>query len=263
MTGPTPTIVYKDDDILVLDKPARLSTTAPGDEPSLVRIAATLDPRAPHLHPTSRLDAEVTGLVTFARTSVGNHHLLEARKRGQYQRLYVGLAMGRPEPIVGSWTSAIAIHGRDRRFRCAVPEGTPGAKRARTDYEVGPVAGPLTWLWLMPRTGRTHQLRVHAAHAGVPLFGDRFYGGVPRVTQFDGSVVAARRTMLHCRSVQIPSMWGGAPLRLDAPLHGDMAKIWEALGGDSAALEISRVPERWPRESRPPSSPPSLPPAPR
>ena len=61
-------VVYRDDDLLVVEKPSGIPTTAPGAQSSLVQAVKRLDPSAPRLHPTSRLDAEVSGLVTFART---------------------------------------------------------------------------------------------------------------------------------------------------------------------------------------------------
>jgi 23S rRNA pseudouridine955/2504/2580 synthase/23S rRNA pseudouridine1911/1915/1917 synthase len=95
-------------------------------------------------------------------------------------------------------------------------------------------------LLLSPLTGRTHQLRVHAARAGVPLLGDRHYGGPVKVTLPDGRVVRAGRVMLHCARVRLPKIAPTAEperLTLDAPIPADFRAVWLALGGELASLE--------------------------
>ena len=88
----------------------------------------------------------------------------------------------------------------------------------------------------MPATGRTHQLRVHAAKAGAPLFGDHQYQGDRRKVLPDGNVVTARRVMLHCARVSFP--WNDADkTQFDAPVRADMKKVWLALGGAPPDLQ--------------------------
>jgi 23S rRNA-/tRNA-specific pseudouridylate synthase len=91
----------------------------------------------------------------------------------------------------------------------------------------------------MPATGRTHQLRVHAAKAGAPLFGDHQYQGDRRKVLPDGSVVTARRVMLHCARVSFPSIngAGGGLMQFQAPVRADMKKVWLALAGAPADLQ--------------------------
>jgi 23S rRNA pseudouridine1911/1915/1917 synthase len=88
-----------------------------------------------------------------------------------------------------------------------------------------------------PMTGRTHQIRVHAAHAGVPLLGDRAYGGPPRITLPSGRVVEPGRIALHARRVVVPGE-DGAPISVTSPLPPELASLWSALGGDPAAWEV-------------------------
>ena len=211
MARPTPgveavRVVHRDAHLLVLIKPPHLPTTAPDEGPCLVKLARELDPEAPRLHPSSRLDAEVTGVVTFARTRRATKALLEARKAGLYRRLYLGLASPGPTPDAGRWDASIALDPRDPRRRRA-GDGE-GARQAATRFEVAErrplVEGELALLRLFPETGRTHQLRVHAAAASAPLFGDAPYGGPKRLTLASGRVVSARRVMLHCAEVRDP-----------------------------------------------------------
>lgn len=228
-----PEVVHRDDDLLVLVKPAGLPTTAPDGGRCLVTLAHQLDPDAARLHPTSRLDAPVTGLVTFARTKRATHALLEARAEGRYRRLYLGLSAQPPSPATGLWRGTIGIDPNEPRRRLA--DAGQGQKTAETDYALHAQADGVCLLHLRPRTGRTHQLRVHAAAAGAPLFGDVHYGGAKRHVRQDGRVVTAPRVMLHCAALDLPRVGGGV-LALRCPAPGDMVRVWTRAGGAASAV---------------------------
>jgi 23S rRNA-/tRNA-specific pseudouridylate synthase len=224
--------VHRDEDLLIVVKPAGLSTTSP-DGPSLASRVVALDPMAPRLHPTSRLDAEVTGLVTFARTRTATKALLQARREGAYRRLYLALATGSIGGE-GIWRSPIARDPADPRRRVVKDGGVP----AETVYRVVATAGPLVLLALFPRTGRTHQLRVHASAAGAPLFGDVHYGGERRATTADGRVITAKRVMLHCAALELPPIARRkAALSVTEPPPEDFARVWQKAGGDRARID--------------------------
>ncbi|HJL01351.1 MAG TPA: pseudouridine synthase [Polyangiaceae bacterium LLY-WYZ-15_(1-7)] len=252
MARPTPgveavRVVHRDAHLLVLIKPPHLPTTAPDEGPCLVKLARELDPEAPRLHPSSRLDAEVTGVVTFARTRRATKALLEARKAGLYRRLYLGLASPGPTPDAGRWDASIALDPRDPRRRRA-GDGE-GARQAATRFEVAErrplVEGELALLRLFPETGRTHQLRVHAAAASAPLFGDAPYGGPKRLTLASGRVVSARRVMLHCAEVRVPRIAGDGEHLFRARVPADFEKAWAAAGGTPIAeLSAAAADER-------------------
>jgi 23S rRNA-/tRNA-specific pseudouridylate synthase len=231
-------VLHRDESFLVVAKPSGVPTTSPADETTLVRLVQALDPRAPRLHPSSRLDAKISGVVIFARTAAATEHLLAARKAGAYVRVYFGLAARAPEPSHGEWRGAIAHDPRDARKRrvAAEGEGEGDAQHAHTLYRTALQLEPAVLLELRPQTGRTHQLRVHAAHAGVPLLGDRHYGGAQRITLGDGRVLAVRRTMLHCRRVTVPAMTGSGELAFADDPPADMQALWTSLGGDSLAM---------------------------
>lgn len=200
-------VVHRDDSLLVLCKPSGLSTTSPNPrEDTLVKAAEALDPEAPRLHPSSRLDAEVSGLVTFARTAEATRYLLDAREQGLYRRAYVGLVVKAPDADEGLFDGAIGMDPRDPRKRRVAPASETNARPSRTRYRVLVRTPHAALVWLEPITGRTHQLRVHLAHAGSPLLGDRPYGGSPRVILDDGSALAARRVMLHCFALRLPAL---------------------------------------------------------
>jgi 23S rRNA pseudouridine955/2504/2580 synthase/23S rRNA pseudouridine1911/1915/1917 synthase len=93
-------------------------------------------------------------------------------------------------------------------------------------------------LAVAPVTGRTHQIRVHAAHAAAPLLGDRAYGGPARVTLPSGRVLPLGRIALHAARVVVPGE-GGVPLVAASPIPPELASLWSALGGETAAWEVS------------------------
>lgn len=236
-------VVHRDAHLLVVHKPPGIPTTSPSDdELALTHLVARLDPEAPRLHATSRLDAEVSGLVTFARTRDANAALLAARREGTYRRLYLALVAKAPTPPEGRWQAALAIDPRDARRRVVVedPGALPAERRAReaaTRYEVRAVAPAAALLALHPETGRTHQLRVHAAHAGSPLFGDVMYGGERRLVRDNGRVVTARRVMLHCAALTLPDVQRrGEVLRIVSPVTDDFSAAWVGSGGELGAL---------------------------
>lgn len=239
---PRPYIVHRDAHLLVLYKPSGIATTSFGGGACLVRDAQALDPEAAFLHPSSRLDSEVSGLVTFTRTREANRALLAARAAGQYSRCYIALAATAPTPPQGSWDSPIAIDPNDKRRRLAAGATGPGSrsgKPALTVYETaGQSQGSAVTLRLRPKTGRTHQLRAHAAAAGSPLLGDRHYGGLTRIALPDGRVLSIRRAMLHCAQVEIPDLARGGRLVLTAETPQDMLALWHALGGDPECLIV-------------------------
>ncbi|MDB4976089.1 MAG: Ribosomal large subunit pseudouridine synthase [Myxococcaceae bacterium] len=251
-------IVYRDDHLLVLDKPVGIATTAPDGGHSLFVLAAQLDPRAPALHPLSRLDTQVSGLVTFARTEHANRVALEARKHGALRRAYLGLATTAPAPSEGDWQFAIGLDPRDPKHRRALAQGASGVavKDAHTHYRVHASAGPLTALDLWPVTGRTHQLRVHASAAGCPLAGDTAYDGSKRITLPNGRILSAGRAMLHCAAFRMPNPAASEretatrslarerddDIVLSLMPPEDMLMLWRAAGGEPAQLTLTLAP---------------------
>lgn len=233
--APQPEVVHRDEHLLVIDKPPGLPTTAPRRaDPSLTRW---VEERFSGLsaHATSRLDAPVSGLVTFALNRTANRRLLEARRAGAYERIYLGIALDEPVPPEGEWAWPISLDPRQPSLRVAGPGR--GQRDARTRYEIRKRLSTGTLLRLMPHTGRTHQLRVHASRAGAPLFGDHAYQGARRCTLPDGSVVTARRVMLHCARVSFPWAPGGRR-QFDAAGPPDMKRVWLALGGAPSDFDL-------------------------
>lgn len=231
-------VLHRDADFLVVYKPTGLPTTSPDGRGCLVEQVRPFDPRAMQLHPTSRLDAEVTGVVTFARTPRGVAHSLAMRREGRYDRLYLALAAVAPTPESGEWTGSIGVDPRDKRRR--VVTTAHDAQQAETRYSVAARAPHAVLLALHPHTGRTHQLRVHSSHAGAPFLGDIHYGGPRRLTLPDGRVLTFTRVMLHCTRVSFP-LPSGKPGIFVADPPDDLRSAWLALGGDPEALSLDAI----------------------
>ena len=231
------TILAEEGGIVAADKPADLVTTPDhgGATASLLAsVARALGTEARSLHPTSRLDRGVSGVVIFARTASSAERLRLARVEGTYARRYVAIASALPEPARGEWDAPIG-RAKDPRHRAAHgPEGAPALSR----YAVVATTGTWSLLALEPVTGRTHQLRVHAAHAGAPLLGDRVYGGPSRVTLQSGRVLSFTRIGLHAARVRVPRADRGT-MEVSSPIPAELLASWRALGGEDAAWEAA------------------------
>lgn len=220
----TAPVLFDADDWIVLDKPAGLLTTPRSKgEASLVGIAQRLRPKSTHWHPLSRLDASVTGVVLFALSEWAIATAAAAKAAGEYHRWYAGLTGSTPDGDAGEWSWRIEDDPRDRtRRRCG--DG-PTSVEARTQWVLLGAGERASGVGFVPVTGRTHQIRVHAAQAGCPLLGDVAYGGARRLTSATGSVVAVPRVMLHARAVLVP----GRPSVVTSPWPADLASLRSAL----------------------------------
>ena len=170
-------ILYEDDAILALDKPAGILM-----HPSFHRNTGTLanfvagyyarSGQACAVHPVSRLDRDTFGVVLLAKNAHVHGLLMDAQRRGDLRKTYQALTWGCPDPPEGIWDAPLGRVPGESLLRRVDPAG----KIARTEYRVLETQGGLARLELHPLTGRTHQLRVHCAYAGCPILGDSQYG---------------------------------------------------------------------------------------
>ena len=173
-------IIYEDDDLLVVDKPAGLTVhPAPGHLehtlvnailshfPHLADISDSLRPGVVH-----RLDKDTSGVMLVAKNKVAQDNLINQFRTRSIMKAYLALVKGRLTPECGIIEAAI---GRDPRNRKRMAVVTLG-REARTEYQVIKYTGNYTLLEVMPETGRTHQIRVHLSAIGYPVVGDPVYG---------------------------------------------------------------------------------------
>ncbi|MCF0253298.1 MAG: RluA family pseudouridine synthase [Duodenibacillus sp.] len=210
-------VLFADGDVVVANKPPRLASV-PGIRES-VSAKGLLEARFGELFVAHRLDLDTSGVLVFARSKASLAWLNAAFRNRDARKVYVARLEGRLEgrPERGRVSLPLSTDYADRPRQCVLAEGQ-GGKPAVTDYEVAGEAatpsGPKTLVRLMPRTGRTHQLRVHCAHAlglGLPIDGDAFYGSLGLAAES-----CLPRLCLHAASLSLPLPGGGAA-RWEAP----------------------------------------------
>lgn len=182
------------------------------------------------LYLVHRLDAPTSGLVLVAFDAEMHRELARALADRRVTKVYLALVWGRPRPRQGSFRAPLGPDRADRR-RMRVD----GAGRAaRSDYRVLAAAPHVALVALWPRTGRTHQLRVHLAAAGHPIVGDDLYGG-PRHRAVAAPALrralAPARALLHAWRLEVAGL---EPARFEAPPPADFAAALAAAGLDLA-----------------------------
>jgi RluA family pseudouridine synthase len=215
-------LLYEDRWLIVVDKPPGVSlASGRGEESRAVRrllsaagIAEDANARLVH-----RLDAGTSGVVLLARDALSHRRMSEAFQARRVEKTYEAIVRGTLEPREGEIDGPIAIDRRDRRRMAVDPRG----KSARTFYRVLRRLDGACLVCLEPRTGRTHQIRVHLAARGHPVLGDRLYGG-PRSI---GRLVIAR-PLLHARSLEFFHPATGERMRIRAPRPKDFRSALEA-----------------------------------
>jgi 23S rRNA pseudouridine955/2504/2580 synthase len=226
-------IVYRDDHLIVLDKPQGLATQGgPGITRHVDGMLEALRPpggERPRL--VHRLDRETSGLLVVALTPGVAAKLAAAFRTRAVEKTYWAVVAGRPVPVAGRIErELVRVDGfRGERAAVAGPYDTDTA-HSITDYRTLDHAGrKLAWLELRPLTGRTHQLRVHCAALGTPILGDTPYG-VEREGRNTALVDGLGETLhLLARRIALPHPAGGT-LAVEAKLPPHMAATFATLG---------------------------------
>jgi len=179
-----------------------------------------------------RLDVSTSGLVLVALDPEAHRDLVSAFSERRVLKLYLAIVWGHPRPRRGIYEAALGPDPRDRRRMRVASEGRP----ARTHYAVVETAPRFSLVLLEPRTGRTHQLRVHLAAAGHPVVGDDLYAG-PRHRAVGATrlreALAGARSMLHAWRLVLPDR---EPSRFEAPLPEDFTGLAALCGLRLASL---------------------------
>lgn len=202
-SGGPPCILFEDDHLLVVNKPAGLNTHAPSPYAGqgLHEWLSHREPRWASLAIVHRLDKVTSGLIVFARTPAANRSLTEQFATRRVRKRYL-LWSDRP-PAQERFTVKTLIARLGDKYFANEQSGEP----AETSFELLRQEPGRCLLAAYPHTGRTHQIRVHAASAGCPILGDELYGGAPFA-----------RVCLHASELHFQHPESGAQLHFQAPV---------------------------------------------
>jgi 23S rRNA pseudouridine955/2504/2580 synthase len=214
-------IVYEDDGLLVLNKPAGLAVHGgSGLRLGAIEALRTLRPRAPYLELVHRLDRDTSGCLMIAKRRSRLRALHELLRTGQVDKKYLALLSGRANDAV-TVDAPLKKHqsaGGERRVRV-----DDAGKASRTHFKPLARFSRATLVEVSIVTGRTHQIRVHAAHLGCPVAGDDKYG--ERETNRAWHDIGLKRMFLHAASIAFTAPWNDVPLAFNEPLDDELRAV--------------------------------------
>lgn len=226
-------VLYQDECVIALNKPFGLATQGGvGMTRHIDGLLSALEKDGERPRLVHRLDKDTGGLLILGRTRKATAYLARAFQTRDVEKTYWALTLGLPKPRQGAIDLRIAkkmLRIGDAGQERMVAVDDDDAKRAVTDYQVVEEARIASFLALRPRTGRTHQVRVHCAAIGSPIVGDGKYGGA--AAHIDG---VAGKLHLFCREMTFPHPHGKM-LTLSAPLTGHMRDTWRFFGFSESA----------------------------
>lgn len=230
-------LVYEDDSVLVVNKPAGLTVHPGGGQPDNTLVNALLYhfselskiPRAGIVH---RLDKNTSGILVVARTLESYTFLVKTIQQRDITREYEGIVNGRVL-FSGKIETKMGRHPTQRTKMAVLEQG----KEAITHYRVIERFRKHTYLSVTLATGRTHQIRVHMAYLGHPLVGDSVYGGkviLPKdpSRELRETLTHFKRQALHAKKLSFAHPSNQKRYTLECPLPEDMVSLLEALRGD-------------------------------
>lgn len=236
-------IVYEDDYLLVVNKPAGL-VVHPGHgnyTGTLVNALAyylkddpLYDPADPNVGLVHRIDKDTSGLLVVAKRAEVKAHLARQFFNKTTRRTYRALVWGRLKEHEGTIIGNIGRDERDRLQMAVYPEGSPKGKHAVTHYTVLEELAYVSWVECRLETGRTHQIRAHMKHLGHPLFADARYGGdrvlwgnqFSRYKQFVANCFSlCPRQALHAKTLGFVHPITGEELLFDSELPEDLTAL--------------------------------------
>jgi 23S rRNA pseudouridine955/2504/2580 synthase len=220
-------VLFEDKRLLVINKPSGLAVHGgSGISHGAIELLRAARPDLRDLSLVHRLDRETSGCLVLAKRRSALRELHERFREGTVEKNYLAL-------VAGDWQfgeqlidAPLLVEHRRNGERHVVVSG--GGKSAQTVFRLSRTFGQFSLMQCQPRTGRTHQIRVHALHAGHPIVGDDRYG--------DAEVNAAakklglKRLFLHAQSIAFPDD-SGNELHFTAPLPGDLDRFLQRIRG--------------------------------
>ncbi len=244
--GPRPediplSILFEDEVMVVLDKPPRMvvhpskghssGTLASGLQYHFDQLSTVGGPTRPGI--VHRLDRDTSGVIVVAKTDQAHLKLAEQFASRTVKKEYTAIVVGQLDRD-RDWIDQPLGRHKHQREKMAIRSEASGGRAAKTFYEVVERFDAYTLLRVQPRTGRTHQIRVHLASTGCPVLCDRLYGSRARITrgELEGSDhedLVLDRQALHARRIEIAHPLSGDRLEFEAPLPGDIQRTLDCL----------------------------------
>ncbi|MEM7164919.1 MAG: RluA family pseudouridine synthase [Planctomycetota bacterium] len=236
-------ILHEDDALLVVSKPAGMVVhPSPGTSArgtlvnALLGWTEDLSSEGGEFRPgiVHRLDRETSGVLLVARTDRSHRKLAEQFKERTVHKEYVAFVHGVPTEPEGIIDQPLG-RSPTQRQRMAIRHDDQG-KPATTSWKVEHDLGSHSWLRMFPKTGRTHQIRVHLKSIQLPIVCDATYGREKKITASElhgktvkqGELPLLERHALHAHRIRFQHPETGAWTEFEAPLHADMQAVWDA-----------------------------------
>lgn len=212
-------IIYEDQDLIVINKPQGMVVhPAAGHQKgtlvnALLNHSSKLSKVGGHLRPgiVHRLDKDTSGVLLVSKTDFAHQELARQLKAREIKRRYLALVHGEVREERGMIDAPLGRDPKERKKIAVLPQGTVGAREARTHYRVRERYRGYTLLDVSLETGRTHQIRVHLSYAGYPVAGDQVYGYRRNPLNLPGQA-------LHAYQITFQHPSTGEVLTFEAPL---------------------------------------------
>lgn len=218
-------ILFQDEWILIISKPAGLLSIQDGYNPSLPTVQTLLEPEVGNLWMVHRLDKETSGIMVLARTAEAHKNLDRQFAERKVQKIYYAICIGTPDWDEILIQTPLRVNG-DRKHRTIVD--VEHGKPAMTHVRVLERYGTYTWVEVHPQSGYTHQIRAHLSSIGYPLLGDTLYripAGCSVILPEEKRLPVFPRVALHAYSLTFFHPQNGEQVTYKAPLPSDFAEI--------------------------------------
>jgi RluA family pseudouridine synthase len=217
-------ILFEDEDLIVVDKPAGLPLHTTADEArknlagEVRRFLAERDGMEPYLGLHHRLDRDTSGVVLFTKSRRANEGVSRMFSEHSVVKIYHAITIHPPGRLRQEWTvrnrlGKIGTTSKRTRYGAVAS----GGQSAETAFRVIEECARGVWIEAIPKTGRTHQIRVHLAESGLPILGDDLYG--------PGHSSHAPRLMLHAKELIFPHPITGTSISVNSPLPEDIQSL--------------------------------------
>ena len=225
-------IVWSDEAIIAVNKPAGLLTIRDGYDASLPYLAGMLEANFGQVWTVHRLDKETSGIILFARSAEAHRALNQQFKQRETKKYYHAIVIGAPEWQTITIALPLFTNG-DRKHRTIIDHQR--GKTATTQVDVIRTAGGFALLNASPRTGYTHQIRAHLAAVGLPLLADPLYKSLKPVTRLQeiayerSNTLPIQRVALHASRLSFCHPLSGQTVTFEAPYPVDFARTVDIL----------------------------------